>query len=347
MPAPLTFRRDLGGPLSAEQFDGNTDNIADHETRIATLEGTIPVGVESVSAVGNQMTFVMTDASTRGPITLPVVEENDRGEWAPFTHYAVNDTFGINGMFIRTIFDHTSAATFDLFANDGLGHDFYKLRFSAPSNALPEGGEFGQVLFKLSSDNYDQGWRFLDAVHVTFSPSSSSALTSGNVADTLEELEALIASSVGAIVVHAIDVTYEPSSASGLISTNVEAAIEELAGRATDFSELTGTIAANQCDPAVTALGTTGIVSLDPVLGNIFTITPTGNVTLNAASAPAGAKVVIHVTTSGTSSFSITPNTNFKSQGVLATGTVSGKTFSISFDGNGANLVEACRTAAM
>jgi hypothetical protein len=96
-----------------------------------------------------------------------------------------------------------------------------------------------------------------------------------------------------------------------------------------------------------TALGATGTVSLDPTKGNLFTVTPTGDITLNAASAPIGAVVYVVVTTSGTSSFNITPTTNFKSTGALATGTSTGKVFTITFVGDGTNMNEVARTTAM
>lgn len=97
----------------------------------------------------------------------------------------------------------------------------------------------------------------------------------------------------------------------------------------------------------LTALGATGTVSLDPTVSRVFSVTPTGAITLNAASAPAGAVVYVVVTTSGTSSYNITPTTNFKSTGALATGTSSGKVFVITFVGDGTNLNEVARTAAM
>jgi hypothetical protein len=97
----------------------------------------------------------------------------------------------------------------------------------------------------------------------------------------------------------------------------------------------------------VTALATTGTVSLDPTLGQVFTCTPTGAITLNAASAPAGATVYLVVTTSGSSSFNVTPTTNFKSTGALATGTSTGKVFTITFVSDGTNLNEVARTTAM
>lgn len=96
-----------------------------------------------------------------------------------------------------------------------------------------------------------------------------------------------------------------------------------------------------------TALGTSGTVSLDPTLGQVFTLTPTNTITLNAASAAVGSLVYLVVTTSGTSSFVTTFNTNFKSTGTLASGTVSAKVFTITFIGDGTNLNEVARTTAM
>lgn len=348
MPPPaLTRRRDLAGPLSADQFDDNVDNF---DERIIAIEDDPPeaVSVDSITVVGDQLTFVMTDLTDRGPFTLPVAQENDRVAWAPSTLYAVNDTFSINGSFYRVIFAHTSALTFDAGANDGLGHDYYRLRFSAPSNALPAAGLAFQNLKKASDSSYNTYWGFDDAADTTFSPSSDSELASDNVADALEELEALIASAVGAVSFDAVDISYSPSSASALVSSNVGDALDELGERVVDFADLSGTISAVQSrDATLSALGTTGTVSLDPALGDVFTVTPTGNITLNAASAPANAKITVIVTTSGTSSFNITPNSNFKSTGVLASGTVSGKVFTLSFIGDGSNLNETARTAAM
>jgi hypothetical protein len=96
-----------------------------------------------------------------------------------------------------------------------------------------------------------------------------------------------------------------------------------------------------------TALGATGTVSLDPTLGQVFTCTPTGNITLNAASAAVGSRVYLVVTTSGTNTYNITPTTNFISTGALATGATTAKTFVVVFVGTGTNLVEISRTAAM
>lgn len=97
----------------------------------------------------------------------------------------------------------------------------------------------------------------------------------------------------------------------------------------------------------VTALGTTGTVSMDFSLGEIYTITPTGTVTLNATNCATGKEATVIVTTSGTSSFTITPSTNFKGT-ALATGTTTAKTFGWSFVCNGTTAVQmGAATAAM
>lgn len=96
-----------------------------------------------------------------------------------------------------------------------------------------------------------------------------------------------------------------------------------------------------------TALAASGAVSLDPTLGEVFTLTPTGAVTLSALSAAVGSRVYLVTTTSGTTSFALTFGTAFKSQGALSTGTVSGKVLVVAFVGDGTNLNEVSRTAAM
>lgn len=96
-----------------------------------------------------------------------------------------------------------------------------------------------------------------------------------------------------------------------------------------------------------TALGNTGTVSLDPALGDVFTTGPSGDMTINAASALIGARVSVVVTTADTTSRTLTFGTNFKTTGTLATGTVASKVFTINFIGDGTNLNEVSRTAAM
>jgi hypothetical protein len=344
MPPSLTRRRDLDRPLNADEFDADIDNLDD---RVTAIEDDPPaaVSISSITASGDQLTITLSDASSY-TVTMPYRRLNPR-TWSPGAVLAVDDVFPQNGSLYVVIYPHTAGATFSAGANDGFGHDFYFALLPNPGNSLPDGGELGQVLQKLSSTNYHVGWRFIDAINVTFSPSSDSDLASDTVAAALEELEARIVSAVGAVSFDAIDISYSPSSASGLASSNVGDAIDELGERALAFADLTGTISAAQRDATSSALGTTGTISLDPTLGDVFTVTPSGDITLNAASAPANAKITLIVTTSGTSSHNITPGANFKSTGALATGTVNDKTFSISFVGDGSSLVETGRTTAM
>ena len=97
---------------------------------------------------------------------------------------------------------------------------------------------------------------------------------------------------------------------------------------------------------AIVALTPSAAITLTPTLGGLFTLTPTASCTINAASVPANhQRIVIQIVTSGTGSYTVTFGSNFKSTGTLATGTVSGVTYTIGFEGNGTNFCEVTRTA--
>ena len=73
---------------------------------------------------------------------------------------------------------------------------------------------------------------------------------------------------------------------------------------------------------------------------------PDQNCTINAEYAEpeipvmAGQKITLQITTSGTTSYNVSFGNKFRSQGVLSTGTISGKIFMISFEYNGTEFVE-------
>lgn len=104
------------------------------------------------------------------------------------------------------------------------------------------------------------------------------------------------------------------------------------------LSHANGTIAATSA--------TTGAMTV-AMTAAVQTITPTGNCTFNASGGAAGQRCTFIVTTSGTTSYTLTFGTNFKSPGTLATGASSGKVFTISFVYNGTNWCEISRTTAM
>lgn len=99
--------------------------------------------------------------------------------------------------------------------------------------------------------------------------------------------------------------------------------------------------------PVVAALsGTTGTVSLDPTTLDVATVTPSGDMTINA-SATTVKRLSVIITTSGTTSRTVTFGTNFKANGTLATGSTSGKIWSVDFVSNGAAFVEFSRSGPL
>lgn len=373
----------VGRPMTAYEVDRDLYNI---KTAVETLQGnySATISIDTVTQPTlSTMRVTLTDA-TFFDLSLPVGSFRDRGDWAVSTPYLVNDTFNApDGGLYRVIFDHTSSATsFSPSANDGAGHDYYAAMLSSPGNSLPAGGATSMVvekasgtdfdyrlgyklptsgtarqyLIKQSSTNQDAVWDDPVASDIAFSPSTASGLSSINVADALEEL----ATSSGASSLAALtDVAFaigDPQLGAVLYFNGTDWVAgaspsdgDMLSWDGSDWVPGALSLTTEQLrNPHVEALGSlSGSVTLVLSAGDLFTLTPTGNVTLSASSPAAGAEITLIITTSGTSSFNITPAGIIKSQGVLATGSVTAKTFAMKFVCDGTSLIEVSRTTAM
>jgi hypothetical protein len=126
-----------------------------------------------------------------------------------------------------------------------------------------------------------------------------------------------------------------------------QAGLEDLLGKLEGGLLPTAFAAQKSFGHKVTALTPSSTVSVDPTLGDVFTLTPAQDETINAASVVSGQELVIVITTSGGTSRTLTFSTNFKVTGTLATGTSNGKVFTIHFISDGTNYNELSRTTAM
>lgn len=91
---------------------------------------------------------------------------------------------------------------------------------------------------------------------------------------------------------------------------------------------------------------TTGTMTVN-MTTSMITITPTGACTFNASGGATGRQATFLITTSGTTSYTLTWGTNFRKAGTLATGTTSGRRFSVTFLCiDGTTWQELARTAA-
>jgi hypothetical protein len=91
-------------------------------------------------------------------------------------------------------------------------------------------------------------------------------------------------------------------------------------------------------------------IALVPTAWNsAYSLTPahTATINLTKTNCVIGRQYHFIITTSGTTSYTLTFGTNFKSTGTLATGTTTAKVFVITFVYDGTNLNEVSRTAAM
>lgn len=113
------------------------------------------------------------------------------------------------------------------------------------------------------------------------------------------------------------------------------------------FHKHLGTDMSQKFDPQkAIALGTTGAVTMNPLLGNVFTITPTAAVQLSVSNFIVGIYSLV-VLTSGTTSYVIDFQTGFTTTATLSTGVADGRYFTITFVCDGVGMREIARTVAM
>jgi hypothetical protein len=332
-----------GGGSASDLLPGDIDeNFWELLQRIANLENNPPVAVSiaDVTIAGNTFTFVMTDSSTRGPYPFPPTSWNFTGDWLPSFNYNYPDVVTALSAVYQVLRPIASGLTFDPGATDGNGNALYKLVLRQPSIALPLSGGVGQVLAKASATDFDTVW--VDTHYVPAGGSAGQALVKSTNADfdTHWASRSLAGNSDVAIVdVSTGDVLQWEGSA--WVNTS-------LAALGLVFADVGGVATVAQVRHPKNALpATSGTTTLDPTLGDVFTVVPSSDMTINALSAPQGACIVLVVTTSGVTSRTLTFGANFKTTGTLATGTVDAKVFTVSFVGDGTNLNETARTTAM
>jgi hypothetical protein len=141
----------------------------------------------------------------------------------------------------------------------------------------------------------------------------------------------------------------------GTMSTQAASAVA-VTGGAINGTTIGATTPATVKGTSVTATGVmtggfnaaaAGTLALAMASAPHVSVTPNATGTFTTTVPPAGTLCTLIINTSGTTSFTMTFGTGFKSQGTLATGTVTGKTFAIEFISDGTNLIETGRTVAM
>ena len=115
----LTFRTDgawgpgKGANLQAAEVDNNFWSVATEILNLQTNPA-VPVGIQSITISGTQMTITLTDGSVMGPYTIPVLVMRWRDEWQPQTPYVQLDVFKVTDRGIYLVqLDHVSGDTFD------------------------------------------------------------------------------------------------------------------------------------------------------------------------------------------------------------------------------------------
>lgn len=106
-----TWGAGKGSNLTPAEVDGNFYFL---DQLIETLsDALLPVGIDEITMVGNQLTFTLTDTTTFGPFTTPTAAMRWRGAWADLAIYVSNDVVTDGTAVYLVLQSHTAAMPFD------------------------------------------------------------------------------------------------------------------------------------------------------------------------------------------------------------------------------------------
>jgi hypothetical protein len=121
-----------GGNLTAAEVDTNFYTLVQDIAQVA--DDLVPAEIENITLVGSQLTFVLSDARTFGPFTVPSPAFRWVGDWEPDELYLANDVLSTPLGVYLVVQNHTSAAIFDPAREIG-GNPVYALMFASPPPA--------------------------------------------------------------------------------------------------------------------------------------------------------------------------------------------------------------------
>lgn len=156
---PWTFRRDLTRPLVVLEFDGNTDMAKNGIEALQTALAALGVQVNIASfdfSVAGFVSVTMSDATVLGPYAFDTaIGVEFTGPYAAGTNYVLKNWFTAGAALYEVIFAHTAPSTFDPNANDGLGHNYYRLvlNFPAIPSVTRSGSSFAPSLSDANTYN--------------------------------------------------------------------------------------------------------------------------------------------------------------------------------------------------
>lgn len=136
----------------------------------------------------------------------------------------------------------------------------------------------------------------------------------------------------------------------GLLDFNNKVLISAWGGKLTVPASTVTTGATSVAVQSRATITSAATIELVPTVWNsAYALTPahTATINLTTTNCVIGRQYHLIITTSGTTSYTLTFGTAFKSTGTLATGTTSAKVFVITFIYDGTNMNEVSRTTAM
>jgi hypothetical protein len=238
MPSPpaITFRTNdfvlwgagNGVNLTARQVDLNFWNLLQAVTDLQALSGSN--SIVAVTASGNTISFLTSNGTTLGPITIPTAAFSWRGAWAPNTVYNALDVVsvtgvgtGIDGLYL-VLRNHTSAGSFNPAATDAAGNALYLQMFAYPLQPFSVSLSLGSTFVNAALNPWDGNYELCNTmmpVPVTFPAGLATSPTPiclvapvANVTFTLQKIHAGSATTLGTLTIPASATTGTYSFAS-------------------------------------------------------------------------------------------------------------------------------------
>lgn len=273
---------------------------------------------ENLNITMSNCAFAISDVvaiSTLNTFTISdsVVSRYSTSSTCYFFEFNGGDAYSNTFIANRLVLDCTGATTCEYFTGSGEG--FFDLSFCR--------------IYSWACNGISALWKNLFNCYCTFKTNHDLSFgTDGN--DGVIALSYLIFSGTGNLVVPASAISLDGNLITGTYS-GVDETISVYADR--------GVQSYYSMQPGYTAcdFGTTYAVQ----------ISPNSTRTMTTTVPRAGERRSFIVLTSGTTSYTLTFGTGFKTTGTLVTGTTSARRFIISFVSDGTYLIEASRTVAI
>jgi hypothetical protein len=342
----ITFNSGGGGGASGTAYDGSiARTISYNSIGAPSATGANASGTWGISITGNAGTATSaTSAGTAGSVTNAVTFDNGGAGNASGTTFngSAARTISYNSIGAPSTTGTNASGTWNI--NITGSSDFSNRANNISITDDTAGAYTCYPLFTKDATGFAQAR--IDSPALTYRPDTNT-LTAGTFSGTLSgaatQIQTISNNSGTTHYVTMVDnhngtLTAEQLRTQASLTVTPSNGDVGVGGRLTmSGGVITNRYVAHGSGTTAMAFGSYGVVR----------VVPNATATYTTTVPAAGTLGTLIVVTSGTTSYTITFGTGFKTTATLVTGTVSARTFTLSFVSDGTNVIETSRTIAM